>query len=137
MNGLFENIYFVLSLPFWMVVGKVVLVIILLLFSFLCLYSLINARKWHQELINMEHQALLARDDAMFEFMSARAAIEAAKERVYARHNKQSQSEFTEQVVKNVGSLLWMLLRKEQSLVQWGMVGAKLARSAFHFFSKS
>lgn len=136
MHGVFENIYFVLSQPFWMVAGKIVLVVILLLFSFLALYTLINARKWHQELISLEHQALLARDDAMFEFMSARAAIEAAKERVYARHRKQSQSDMTEQIVKNVGSLLWLLLRKEQSLVQWGMVGAKLARSAFHFFNK-
>jgi hypothetical protein len=131
MHSFFDNLYYCFSLPFWMMAAKFVFILLLWSFIALAAYCCLQSRKWHALLVQMEHEAGLNRDDAMFEFMAARSNLRALNQRIAQVGIDAEKPQLDTQLLKHAGDLLMFVLRKETSLLNWGMLGAKLARYAY------
>jgi hypothetical protein len=128
-NSVFDVLY----------IGKIVLTIIFVALSLVGIYILFQFRRWHTDLLQMEQTAHFLRDDAMFNMMSYRANLASVKQKIAAAENRITTSGpvlSNKVVVDSALAALTMLMQKERSILQWGTLGVKLAKSAFDYFTK-
>lgn len=119
-----------LGQPFWLIVGKLVLASIMLFFSFCGFYILFRFQEIYNQLATAEMQAMRARDDAMFHFTAVRSRLADLKERSKAPDAD------TQAIVKGATTAIMLVLRKERSMLSWGLLGLKVARSAWAHFKQ-
>lgn len=120
-------------------VGKIVLTIVFFALSFIGIYILFNCRRWYRQLLVLEQQAHWLRDDAMFNMTSYRSSLAKVKERLAGAEQKMTTTGpaiSNKLVIDSVLAALKMLVQKEKSILQWGTLGVKLAKSAFDYFVK-
>jgi hypothetical protein len=108
----------------WVMTAKAVLLVFFWIAIIVGLWISLNFQRWYEQLARMERTALLDRDEAMFIFTSIRSRLADIRERTAA---------MPEQTVlaQGVRSALTMLVKGERNPFQWGMLGLKLARSAW------
>jgi hypothetical protein len=108
----------------WVMTAKAVLIAFFWVAIVVGLWISLNFQRWYEQLVRMERTALLDRDEAMFIFTSIRSRLADIRERT---------AEMPEQTVltQGVRSALTMLVKGERNPFQWGMLGLKLARSAW------
>jgi hypothetical protein len=120
-----------LGQPFWLIAGKLVLCTIMLLMSFCGFYILFRFQELHDALANMEMNAMRSRDDAMFQFTAVRSRLADLRERGQAPDDDTQAA-----IVKGATAAVMLLLRRERGMLQWGMLGLKVARSAWAHFKQ-
>jgi hypothetical protein len=116
--------------------GKILLLELMLPTSVVCLAIAYYANPIVDKLQEMELLADLARDQAFVELATIRENMESLRARfVHDEHVLRSSSALPD-LLKSIGPLAMLLLKKETSAVQWGMVGWKVAQNAMTFFKE-
>jgi hypothetical protein len=120
-------------------IGKLVLTIVFLTLSIFGLYITFNCRRWYIDLLRLEQNAHYLRDDAMFNLTSYRSQLAKVKQSITQAEAKMTMSGpviSNKLVMDSAVAALKMFIRKEKSILQWGALGVKLAKSAFDYFTK-
>lgn len=136
MDLILHSIHELLDQSLWMSLAKMVLGLIMLGLSFLSLYVVFMAGKWHAQLVTLEQTANFCRDELMFQFVIARSRLDEMNGQLSRRRESPSLC-LNPQVLKGVGSILLLVVCKEKSLWQWGMLVTKLAGSLLNSFKST
>ncbi len=136
MDQIWHNIRELLEQGLWISLAKVTLGLIMLGLSLVSFYVVLMAGKWHAQLVNLEQTANFYRDELMFQFIVARSRLDEMKGYISRRRQANSVS-LNPQVLKSIGSILLLVVRKEKSIVQWGMLIVKLGGSLLNFLKSS
>jgi hypothetical protein len=108
----------------WVLTGEIVLIAFFWVGIVIGLWVTINFQRWYEKLVRMERTALLDRDEAMFVFTNVRARLAEIRARTAAVPDKAILSEGVQTAIR-------MLVKGERNPFQWGMLGMKLARTAW------
>lgn len=119
---------------FWICLAKVILVLWMFASGVACLMVFKNSKTWERQLAVVETECDSARDNAMLQARVARQQLQDFRVRLSKRPDK-AEMEVIGDLVKQAMPVMTLLFKKETSLVKWGLAGAKLAKSAFEFFS--
>lgn len=133
MNDLIHNI---LYSPFWILLAKSILALLMTLFAVLCLLLSLKANGWRMMLQGIETECDIARDMTMLQATVARSELREIQEKLKTKTEK-AKIEVVSSLVKEAVPVLSMIMQKETSLLKWGFAGAKLIRSAFEYFSQA
>jgi len=136
LSHIYLQILYSLEQPLWIDIGKCILIMLMVVLAFVCLLIFLNFRRWHADLSRQEHTANRLRDDVMFNFTATRARLGGVRERISER-SRAPASRVTEELVKGVGSALMMVIQKERSVFQWGMLGLRVGQAAVQLWKRA
>lgn len=119
---------------FWICLAKVVLVVWMFASGAACLIVFRNSKEWERQLALVETECDSARDNAMLQARDTRQQLHEFRVRLSKRPEK-AEMEVIGDLMKQAMPVMTLLFKKETSLIKWGFAGAKLAKSAFEFFS--
>jgi|688.fasta_scaffold2474742_1 hypothetical protein len=120
--------------PFWILLAKTVLAVIMLGFAAVCLIVWRQAPAWRNSLAELEYECDVIRDETMMQATIVRGQLVEIQERLKHRPDK-AEMEVVGSMVKHAMPILSMLMQRETNLMKWGMAGAKLVKSAFEYFN--
>ncbi|MBX9685916.1 MAG: hypothetical protein K2X27_04390 [Candidatus Obscuribacterales bacterium] len=127
--------YEIIAGPFWILLAKSILAVIMSAFGLLCLLVLKKAGQWKEQLYVLETECNIARDSAMIQATVARSQLSELQEKLRHKPEK-AEMEVVGNLAKHALPVLTLLMNKETNLLKWGFAGAKLAQSAFEYFSR-
>lgn len=119
--------------PWAMPAAKIVFSIMMLFLSFAGLLLLVNYQRLMQNLQQMEIHADQERDNVMFNFTVARANLQQMKER-FSIPLLQEAAPSINDLLSHVGSLAFLVMRRDPNLIKWGGTIFNLAKSAYGYF---
>lgn len=128
MEAFLQSIGLILKQPWWVDVAKLVLGAIMLVASGLALWVSLKSPRWYDNLVRLEALATHARDDVMFEFTAARARLARVKEWLTSRRQP-PWLDFGQVLAENAVPILALVVEKERTLVQWGVLAGKISCS--------
>jgi hypothetical protein len=111
-------------------IGKIVLALIMLLFSLFSLWIVINFTILLRKLQEMESSAVLLREEIITLFTEARTGIRGLQDSLVGESSNFNTSE----LLRSGGRIAMLLLSGERNLVAWGMLGFKVAGKALRYF---
>jgi len=113
--------------------AKIVFSLMLLLMSFAGVLLLVNYQRFMHDLQQMEIAADQERDNVMFNFTVARANLQQLKDRFSIPLLKEAAPSIND-LLTHVGSLAFLVMRKDPNLLKWGGTILNLAKSAYSYF---
>jgi hypothetical protein len=116
-----------------MPLAKIVLSLFLLLLSFAGVLLLVNYRRIMFNLQQMEISADQERDNVMFNFTVARSNLSQLKER-FSIPLLQEAAPSINDLLSHVGSLAFLVMRRDPNLLKWGSTLLNLGKSAYGYF---
>lgn len=119
--------------PWAMPAAKIVFSLMLLLMSFAGVLLLVNYQRFMHDLQQMEIAADQERDNVMFNFTVARANLQQLKDRFSIPLLKEAAPSIND-LLTHVGSLAFLVMRKDPNLLKWGGTILNLAKSAYSYF---
>jgi len=113
-----------------LVAGKVLVSAIFLTIALICL-TIVFKRKWLlANLVELEEIGYLLQEEAILNMMQARHGLAMVQAKLAAASQPNDNS-LNSELLRNVGPLITMLMKKETSKMSWAMFGFKIAKSAF------
>lgn len=113
--------------------AKIVFSLMMLFLSFAGVLLLVNYQKLMHNLQQMEIAADQERDNVMFNFTVVRANLSQLKDRFSIPLLKETAPTLNE-LLSHVGSLAFLVMRRDPNLLKWGGTILNLAKSAYGYF---
>ncbi len=113
--------------------AKIVFSMMMLFLSFAGVLLLVNYQRLMHNLQEMEISANQERDNVMFNFTVARANLNQLKER-FSIPLLQEAAPSLNDLLSHVGSLAFLVMRRDPNLLKWGGTLMNLAKSAYGYF---
>ncbi len=119
--------------PWAMPAAKIVFSLMLLLLSFGGVLLLVNYQRIMQSLQQMEIEANVERDNVMFNFTVARSNLKQLQERFSIPLLEEAAPSIND-LLSHVGSLAFLVMRRDPNLLKWGSTLLNLSKSAYSYF---
>lgn len=119
--------------PWAMPAAKIVFSLFLLFLSFAGVLLLVNYQRLMISLQQMEISADQERDNVMFNFTVARSNLAQLKEK-FSIPLLQEAAPSINDLLSHVGSLAFLVMRRDPNLLKWGGTILNLAKSAYSYF---
>lgn len=125
----------ILHSPFWILLAKCILALIMAAVGLASLFVLRKANDWRATLAIMQTECDVLRDETMLQGVLIRSQLADIQEKLRKKPEK-AEMEVIGNLVKEAMPVISFFMAKEKNLFKWGFAGAKLLRSAYEYFSR-
>lgn len=125
----------ILHSPFWILLAKCILALIMAAVGLASLFVLRKANDWRATLAIMQTECDVLRDETMLQGVLIRSRLADIQEKLRKKPEK-AEMEVIGNLVKEAMPVISFFMAKEKNLFKWGFAGAKLLRGAYEYFSR-